>query len=68
MEDSSFLFWSMLFGAIGVGYFLYGKKQKSVVPLFIGIGLFIFPYFISNMYILIATGVALVITPFFVKA
>ena len=67
MEDSSLLFWSMLFGAIGLGYFMYGKKQKSVVPLFVGIALFIFPYFISNIYALIATGVILVVIPYFVK-
>lgn len=48
MEGTSLLIWEMLFGAIGLGYFTYGKKQRAVVPLFVGIALFIFPYFITN--------------------
>jgi len=57
----------MLFGAIGLGYFTYGKKQKAVVPLFVGIALFIFPYFISNIYVLVAAGIVLVVLPYFVR-
>ena len=67
MEDTSLLIWGMLFGAIGLGFFTYGKKQKAVVPLFTGICLFVFPYFISNVYMLVVTGIILVILPYFVK-
>jgi predicted membrane protein len=67
MEGTSLLIWGMLFGAIGLGYFTYGKKQKAVVPLFVGISLFIFPYFISNIYVLVAAGVGLVVLPYFVR-
>ena len=31
--DSSFLFASLLWGAIGSGYFIYGKKQRSMMPM-----------------------------------
>jgi len=67
MEDTSLLIWGMLFGAIGLGFFTYGKKQKAVVPLFVGMTLFIFPYFISNIYVLVAAGVVLVVLPYFVR-
>ena len=67
MEGTSLLIWGMLFGAIGLGYFMYGKKQKAVVPLFVGISLFIFPYFISNIYVLVAAGVGLMVLPYFVR-
>ncbi len=67
MEGTSLLIWGMLFGAIGLGYFTYGRKQKAVVPLFVGMALFIFPYFISNIYVLVATGVVLIALPYFVK-
>jgi len=67
MEGTSLLIWGMLFGAIGLGYFTYGKKQKAVVPLFVGIALFIFPYFISNIYVLVAAGVVLIALPYFVR-
>jgi len=67
MEGTSLLIWGMVFGAIGLGFFTYGRKQKVVVPLFTGIALFVFPYFISNVYILVIVGVILVALPYFVK-
>jgi len=57
----------MVFGSLGLGFFIYGKKQKRIVPLITGILLFIFPYFISDIYILIITGAALVSLPYFVR-
>lgn len=57
----------MLFGTIGLGFFTYGKKQNAVVPLFTGIALFLFPYFIPNVYILVIVGVVLVALPYFVR-
>ena len=67
MESTSSLIWGMLFGAIGLGYFMYGRKQKAIIPLLVGISLFIFPYFISNIYVLVATGAGLVVLPYFVR-
>jgi len=67
MEGTSLLIWGMLFGAIGLGFFTYGKKQKAVVPFFTGISLFVFPYLISNVYILVIVGIILVAIPYFVR-
>ena len=67
MEGTSLIIWGMVFGAIGLGFFAYGKKQKATVPLLTGIALFVFPYLISNVYILVTVGVILVVLPFFVK-
>ncbi len=67
MEDTSLLLWGVIFGGIGLGFFTYGKKQKAVVPLLIGIALFVFPYFISNVYILVIVGSVLVGLPYFIK-
>ena len=67
MEGTALLMWGMVFGSVGLGFFTYGKKQKAVVPLFTGVALFVFPYFISNVYILVFVGVALVALPFFVR-
>ena len=61
------LIWGMLFGAIGIGYFLYGKKHKAIVPLCVGIVLCAFPYFIANVYVLVGVGVILVAIPYFVR-
>ena len=67
MEGTSLLIWGMVFGSIGLGFFIYGKKQKAIVPLFTGIALFLFPYFISNVYILVIVGIVLVVLPYFVR-
>ncbi len=67
MESSAQLIWGMVFGAIGLGFFVYGKKQKAAVPLMVGIALFIFPYFISNVFLLVIVGSVLVALPYFVK-
>jgi predicted membrane protein len=67
MEGASQLVWGMLFGAVGLGYFIYGKRQMAIVPLVTGIALFVFPYFISNLYLLISVGIGLVALPYFLR-
>ena len=67
MDSTAVLLWGMLFGAIGFGYFLYGKKQKAIIPLGVGIVLCVFPYFIANVYALVIVGVILMAIPFFVR-
>ena len=67
MDSTAVLLWGLLFGAIGFGFFLYGKKQKAVVPLIAGIALCVVPYFIVNVYILVTVGVVLMAIPFFVR-
>ena len=59
--------WSLLFGAFGMGYFAYGKKQRSPVPFVVGIALMVFPYFITNVYLLVLIGAVLLAVPYFVR-
>lgn len=65
--DPSSLFWGMIFGSIGLGFFIYGKKQQAIVPLLCGLALMIFPYFVSNVIVLVVVGVALMAIPYFVR-
>ncbi|MCD6293099.1 MAG: hypothetical protein J7M09_06590 [Deltaproteobacteria bacterium] len=67
MGSSSVLIWGVLFGAIGLGFFTYGKKQKAVVPLSVGVALFVIPYVIPNVWALVIVGVVLAIIPYFVR-
>lgn len=67
MDSTSILIWGVIFGAIGMGFFVFGKKQKAVVPLAVGVALFIVPYVIPNVYMLVAAGVLLVILPYFFR-
>jgi hypothetical protein len=61
--DGNILFFSMLFGIIGLGYFSYGKKHN---PYFLvsGIGLMFFPYAVDTLSALIIIGLLLVVLPF----
>jgi predicted membrane protein len=61
------ILWGLLFGAIGLGFFVYGKKQRAIVPLSCGIGLMIFPFFVTNTLLLVAFGVVLAAIPYFVR-
>ncbi|MCJ7558441.1 MAG: hypothetical protein MUP90_16220 [Gammaproteobacteria bacterium] len=64
---TSWLLWGLVFGSIGLGFFLYGKKQRAVVPLVCGLALMLFPYFVSNVYVLVSIGLVLIAVPRFVK-
>ncbi len=65
--NESWLLWGLLFGSMGLGFFVYGKKQKAVVPMVCGLALMIFPYFISNTIVLVAIGTTLIAVPYFVR-
>lgn len=62
------LLWGLLFGSIGLGYFIYGRKQSAPVPLLCGLALMIFPYFVSNIPLLVGVGVLLVAVPYFFRS
>ena len=61
------LFLGVLFGSIGLGFFIYGRKQRKVVPLLCGIVLMIVPYFIPNTLLLFVVGAVLVAIPYFIR-
>lgn len=65
--NESWLFWGLLFGSIGLGLFIYGKRQRAVVPLLCGFALMVFPYFISNGFALVAIGAVLIAIPYFFR-
>jgi len=66
LNNPTLLMWSILFGAVGMGYFMYGRRQRSPVPFLVGIALMVYPYFISNVYVVVLIGIALIATPYFV--
>ena len=53
-------------GAIGVGYFIYGKRQAKFTPLLAGVLLCIYPYFTDSLLWLSVIGLVLVAAPFLV--
>jgi hypothetical protein len=67
MQGEAILIWGVLFSGLGLGFFLYGKKQKAVVPLISGLVLMVYPYFIADVYILVLIGVILIAMPYFIR-
>jgi hypothetical protein len=65
--DTAQIVWGMLFGAIGAGYLVYGKRQRAIVPLACGLALMVFPYFVSSNWAIVAVGVVLMAIPRFVR-
>ena len=61
------LLWGLVFGSLGFGFFLYGKKQHTVVPLVCGLGLMTLPYVVSNLLLLITLGITFIVLPYFVS-
>ena len=64
MPSATMLFFSIVGGAVGTGYFLYGKRRARAVPMVAGIVLSIYPYFVDSLLWLTVIGVALVAAPF----
>jgi predicted membrane protein len=66
MEVSTLL-WGVLFSSVGLGFFIYGKKQRAPVPLVCGLALMVYPYFIPNVIALVAIGIVLSAIPYFLR-
>ena len=67
MGSEAVLLWGVVFGSVGLAYFVYGRRQGRYVPLLCGIGLMAFPYFISNTFLLVVAGLALSVVPYFCR-
>ena len=67
MGTEAVLLWGVVFGSVGLAYFVYGRRQGRFVPLLYGIGLIAFPYFVSNTVLLVVAGLALSVVPYFFR-
>ncbi|WP_434932003.1 hypothetical protein ACRWQM_07945 [Shewanella sp. HL-SH5] len=67
MGSTAMIMWSVLFGAIGMGYFVYGKRQQAIVPLCMGMALMVYPYFVASETSLVIVGMVLVAIPYFLR-
>jgi hypothetical protein len=61
------LLWGLLFSSIGLGFALYGKQQRAIVPLLCGVALMVYPYFVANIALMIGIGAALCAIPYFFR-
>lgn len=52
--DPGWLMASLLVGSIGYVAFVYGKRQRRVPHLVLGAALFVFPYFVDSVPLMLA--------------
>ena len=67
MDIYASLWWGLLFGSIGMAYFVYGKRQQRGMALVSGIALMVFSYFVSGVFLNILIGFALMALPYFIR-
>ena len=59
MPSGADLFGSLLFGIVGFAVFRYGRKATLWKPMTIGVALMVYPYFITETWLMYAIGAAL---------
>jgi len=64
--DSWSILLSVLIGAIGFGYIVYGRKQMHGMALISGILLCIFPYFVASIWLTLIIAALLMLMPRFI--
>ena len=52
MFNTHFLFASLIWGSVGFGYFIYGKKQSSWVPMIGGLSMIAASYFVMSAFLM----------------
>jgi len=62
MFDTKFLFASLLWGSIGVGYFIYGKKQRELMPMLGGVAMVAVSYFVNSALLMSLISIVLMVT------
>jgi hypothetical protein len=58
--SSNALLASILVGSVGLGFFMYGKKQRRTPHLAAGVLLMVYPYFVSSVAVMLVIAAALV--------
>ncbi len=62
-NPGSWNWWSILaaiiFSIIGWCAFRFGKREGNMRPIILGITLMVYPYFISNTWVMLLIGIAL---------
>ncbi len=57
--DINNLLASFIFGVVGIAGWKYGRRIGSIRKLFISVGLCLYPYFVTNAYLIWGVGAGL---------
>ena len=66
METAN-LVWGLLFSSIGIGYFIYGRRQSNMTARWCGLALILYPYLVTNTLAMVGIGIALILAPRFIE-
>ena len=61
MFETATLLASVFWGAVGVGFFIYGKRQGAMIILTGGIAMIVISYFIPSALFMSLTGTAIAV-------
>jgi len=67
LTDTAMLLFGLVLGSIGIGYFVYGRRQDHIVARYTGLALMLFPYVVSDPVLMVVIGVLLMLLPRFVR-
>lgn len=56
---------NLIFGSVGFVFLMYGWKNKEPKPLVFGLGISIFPFFITNTILIYVIGTGLIAWAYF---
>jgi len=65
MFDAKFLFASLIWGSVGAGYWIYGKKQQSSVCMIGGAAMVFASYAIDSALIMSLVSIGLMVGIYF---
>lgn len=66
--DPTSLTIALLAGMIGLGFVLYARNAKQLIPAAAGVGLMVCPYLIPNLIVLLTVCVALIAMPLVLRS
>lgn len=67
LPSPAYLLGAIVFGIIGIAAYRYGKKTAGSTPKWIGVGLMLYPYAVSQTWLLYAIGGGLCAALYFLR-
>ena len=60
--NTNVLWASLLWGSVGIGYFVYGKKQSSLAAMLGGVSMIVASYFVGSVWLMSLVSLGLMVT------
>jgi hypothetical protein len=59
LPSPAYIFGAVVFGIVGIAAYRYGKKADLPIPKWLGVALMLYPYAISETWLMYAVGAGL---------